>query len=162
MNPRMRWLLAALAAVLVATFWPQDPDGEPEVVDVARRPLRQASGHAAAPRPVVSGAMSARLLGDMEADLFPVQTWQPPPPKPQPVALPPPPPPAPPPLPFKYLGRWAEAGSEVVFLGQGERVLSARMGDTLAGSWRVDEISPGRMTLTYLPLNMQQTLRIAP
>jgi hypothetical protein len=98
----------------------------------------------------------------MQADLFPAQTWQPPPPKPQPVVLPPPPPPSPPPLPFNYIGRWAEGSSEVVFLAQGERVLPARKGETLAGSWRVDEIAPALMTLTYLPLNMQQTLRIAP
>lgn len=65
-------------------------------------------------------------------------------------------------MPFRFMGRWVEPDGLVVFLTQGETVLLARKGDTLAGSWRVDEITQGQMNMTYLPLNMQQTLRIVP
>ena len=93
-------------------------------------------------------------------DLFPAQTFKPPPPKPAPP--PPPPPPTAPPVPFVFIGAWTEDGRETLFLGQGERTLSVHRGDVLPGGWRLDEIKPDALTLTYLSLNQQRTLRIAP
>lgn len=159
MNSRVRWLLLVLIVVLLAAFWPREPDGEPEVVTVAERPSRQSVTDASeSTRTQAAIREPGASLGAMTADLFPAQTWRPPPPKPKPVVQPPP---APPSLPFRYLGRWVEGKDVVVFLSHGEWVLLTRKGDTLAGTWRVDDITQEQMKLTYLPLNMQQILRIA-
>lgn len=165
MNVRHLVLAAALAATLAAVFWPAR-----EAEDLATvEPVRRAAPAATAARPGVSASAAApvgqelaapRFTPEMAADLFPAQTWAPPPPPPP--KPPPPPPPAPPPLPFKYLGRWAEAGGEVVFLTHGNGVLRIHGGEVLPGGWRVDEIARGRVVFTYQPLNMQQTLGIAP
>jgi hypothetical protein len=167
MNVRHVVLAAALAATLAAVFWPQqEQEGELALVKPARRaaetgtqtvPTRSAAPAAA------SGSRdlaAPRFTPEMAADLFPSQTWMPPPPPP-PKPLPPPPP-EPPPLPFKYLGRWAEADGEVIFLSHGNGVLRIRGGEVLPGGWRVDEITKGRVLFTYQPLNMQKTLGFAP
>jgi len=65
-----------------------------------------------------------------------------------------------PPLPFQYLGRWQEGGKDVVFLGEGERVVKAQVGDSLSG-WHLDQASGTALTFTWTALNQQQTLRIA-
>ncbi|MBI4986641.1 MAG: hypothetical protein HZC24_15190 [Rhodocyclales bacterium] len=85
-------------------------------------------------------------------DLFPAQTWTPAPalaPETQPVA---------PPLPFSFGGRYVEAGRTLVFLMEGERVHAVRVGDTIKGAYRVDAIEPTVVQLTYLPLNLRQSL----
>lgn len=162
MNKRMRWLLLVLAGVLLASFWPHGGEEEPVVVESAKRHTSRGEPGGPALAAANTVVSAARDLGPMQANLFPRQSWKPPPPKPPPVVALPPPPPSPPPLPFRFMGRWVEPGGMVVFLTQGETVLLARKGDTLAGSWRVDEITQGQMNMTYLPLNMQQILRIVP
>jgi hypothetical protein len=160
MKPRHLLLGAALAATLAASFWP-----EPEVLTAmphrADKPRTAAIAKPQAPAPAASG------LGSMQADLFPSQTWQPPA-RPKPVAaraetrLPPPPAtPTPPPLPFAYLGRWKQAEQTVYFIGQGERVLSLKPGDTEIG-WHFDQAGDDTLTFTWTALNMQRTLRITP
>jgi U5 snRNP spliceosome subunit len=167
MNTRHIVLALALAATLAAVFWPQEEEA-PELAMV--EPVRRAGPAAvperqAAPKPEAATARADHELAaprfepEMAADLFPSQTWVPPPPPP---ARLPPPPPEPPPLPFKYLGRWAEADSEVVFLTHGNGVLRIHGGEVLPGGWRVDEIARTRVVFTYQPLNMQRTLGIAP
>ena len=74
---------------------------------------------------------------------------------------PPPPPPAPPtapPLPFRYLGRLDDAKTLTAFLQKSEQVYAVRPGEVIEGTYRVDTIQPGVITLTYLPLAIQQTL----
>jgi hypothetical protein len=169
MNTRHLVLAAALAATLAAVFWPAQ---EPEDIAMVE-PVRRAASSGGAERPTGSGGPAAPLVAhadqelaaprfepEMAANLFPEQTWVPPPPPPP--KPPPPPPPAPPPLPFKSLGRWIEAGNEVVFLTHGSGVLRIRGGEVLPGGWRVDEIAKTKVVFTYQPLNMQQTLGIAP
>lgn len=98
----------------------------------------------------------------------------PPPPPPKPMAaadLPPPPPPKAPRFPHAWVGRFnddvlpAAAGVASVPLAVNRAVISGpettwvvRSGDVIEGQWRVDSIQERRMTLTYLPLNQQQTL----
>jgi len=100
------------------------------------------------------------VKGSREAvsDAFEVRSWAPPPPPP-PKPVPPPPPQAPP-LPFKYMGKIMEAGQVVVFLERQDRNFVVRAGDKLDNNYQVDEIKPGVMTLTYLPLGQKQTLAI--
>jgi hypothetical protein len=78
------------------------------------------------------------------------------------AAVPPAPPPAPqaPPLPFSYLGKLVDGGKAVVFLASGDRNWAVRSGDTIDGSYRVDAIGDGTMTLTYLALDVRQELAI--
>lgn len=100
-------------------------------------------------------AEAKSVAGDDSAppNLFPRQTWQPPPPPP-----PPPPKPTAPPLPFQYLGQLEAEGGLQVFLTQQKRQLVVRKGDLIDGTWRVDEVAPGRLSFTYLPLNEKQQL----
>lgn len=99
----------------------------------------------------------ARAGGPVDG-LFHAQSWTPPPPPP-PKPLPPPPPTAPP-LPFTFLGKKLEGSEWEVYLGRGENILIVRQKTTVEGTYRVDSIAPPTLSLTYLPLNQQQTLTI--
>lgn len=90
-------------------------------------------------------------------DMFASTSWYVPPPPPKPL---PPPPPAPPPLSFVFLGKMLDGDRLTVFLSWQNRSLTVKSGDMIDDIYRVDEIKPPQMTLTYLPLNMQQTLYI--
>lgn len=80
----------------------------------------------------------------------------PPAPAPQPqIAAPAPP--SPPPLPFRYLGRYT-ADAPLVVLTKGDAMFLAKAGDTLDGGWRVDSIGGPAIQLTYLPLQVKQSI----
>lgn len=167
MNPRLALLLAALLITLGAVGWVAQRGEETAdvalVEPIARRapaPGPTASSSAPASAPVAESAGQRRVrFAALGPDLFPPHSWQPPPPPPP--APPPPPPPTAPPLPFQFLGHWEESGVAVYFLAQGQQTLSLRRGDT-AGPWRLDDVGPGHLTFTYLPLNEQRSLRIPP
>ncbi len=167
MKPRQILLALALAATLAAVFWPQPQE---EVVGAVAKQNGRVDKRSASTLPGVAGVDALRLstlrqpdspLGAMRADLFPAQTWQPPPPPAAKRVELPPAAPLAPPLPFQYLGRWKEGGKDVIFLDQGNRVLQARVGDTLAG-WHLDQVSDDALVFTWTALNMQQILRISP
>lgn len=104
-------------------------------------------------------------IDEPEQDPFAGKSWYVPPPPPPPVtvtvAVQEPPKPTAPPLPFGYMGRMQEeGGAAVVYLTQGARAYTVKQGDTLDGTYRVDEISRTRVALTYLPLDIKQTLDI--
>jgi len=91
-------------------------------------------------------------------------------------ALPPPPPPPPkqsragseapvaPPFPHQWVGRFdddASAGTKAVRRAVISGPVStwvAREGDVIEGQWRVDQIQERVMRLTYLPLQLSQTV----
>jgi len=96
--------------------------------------------------------------------LFSTQSWfvapPPPPPPPPPVEVAPPPPTAPP-LPFAVMGSYRVPGEEpVYFLTRGERVFDVRVGDTIDHIYSVDGAEGGQLLLTFMPLNVRQTLTI--
>ncbi len=96
--------------------------------------------------------------GDKEiGNVFNATSWYIPPPPPP--ALPPPPPTAPP-LPFTYFGQYkdAESSAKVVFLSNAERVYTVSEGDVIDGTYSVGPITSGQLELTYLPLNIKQSL----
>jgi hypothetical protein len=109
------------------------------------------------------GSVARSVEKDEPANLFASKSWYvpppPPPPPPPPKPVPPPPPTAPP-LPFTYLGRFVEAGKPVIFLVRGDRVLTVKVGDVVEGNYRVEGIVGSTLSLTYLPLNIKQTLDI--
>lgn len=102
-------------------------------------------------------AMPVERMAREGGDLFATQSWKPPPPPP-PVAAPAPAPRAPE-LPYRYLGRMEEEGRVIAFLAEGaqQQPRVVRQGDLLP-NYRVDEITPMGMRLTYLPLNETQRL----
>ena len=93
-------------------------------------------------------------------EAFPARNWQPPPPPVTARSKTPPPPPPAPPLPFSYFGRINTDGKVVVFLNRGELNFPVVQGDTIEGTYRVEEILPNALVLTYLPLQQRQTLSI--
>ena len=50
----------------------------------------------------------------------------------------------------------------MIFLVRGDRVLLVRAGDTIEGNYRVEGIVGTKLDLTYLPLNIRQSLDIGP
>jgi hypothetical protein len=69
-------------------------------------------------------------------------------------------PPRAPPLPFRFFGRMVENGTTVVFLDRQDDVFAVKEGDTIGGTYRVEEISGSEIVLTYLPLRQRQKLPI--
>lgn len=71
-----------------------------------------------------------------------------------------PPAPVAPPLPFKYAGK-AEADNEIwVFLSHSEENHITKVGGKINNQYRLDAINDDAITVTYLPLNVKQTLTI--
>ncbi len=72
----------------------------------------------------------------------------------------PPPAPVAPPLPFKYAGK-AEADNEIwVFLAQSGENHITKPGGKINNQYRLDAINDDTIIVTYLPLNVKQTLTI--
>jgi hypothetical protein len=86
-------------------------------------------------------------------------------PKAETAAAQPPAPPQAPPLPFRYLGKMIEDGELAVFLARGDESYSikkpaTKKGHRLDDNYRIDKVTEERITFTYLPLKIQQTLDI--
>jgi hypothetical protein len=67
---------------------------------------------------------------------------------------------APPSLPFVVLGRYIEAGQEVIFLQYNNQNLVVRVGDILLEQYKVESLQGTTLNLRYLPLNLAQSLEI--
>lgn len=167
LSPKKRWaLLLSLLATSVASAIMAPNEGEDKTGAAAHKPApeRHRETHAATSPAELqleplqrSAAAESESANENERDIFPRQSWYVAPPPPKPVA---PPPPAPPPLPFTVLGKMLENGQPQVFLNKQERTMVVREGDVIEGTYRVESILAPTMTLTYLPLNMQQTISI--
>lgn len=72
----------------------------------------------------------------------------------------PPPLPSIPALPFRYIGKLFGDDEYVVFLSLHGKSLSVKLGDVLQQTYRIEEIKPPLMQVTYLPMNIKQTLMI--
>lgn len=166
MTPARRWLLLiALAATTVAFIaFDRQTLQSPAIVDaVAPRPQGKASGESA-PRGGRDAGGEAMILpirpraeaGNID-DAFATLDWRPPPPPPpkpirQPMVAPP--------LPYSVIGKKLEDGVWHVFLRRDERILVVRTSDTIDDAYRVEEIRPPVMTLTYLPMQQRLSLPI--
>ena len=164
LNPfqRRAILAGALIATVAAALMPEEPEAPPAPHGQASR--QTARVVAAQPRTRVASEPLPELPLEKLAqapsreavlDAFEVRSWAPPPAK-----APPPPPPEAPPLPFKYMGKIMDGGQVVVFLAKQDINYVVRAGEKLDNNYQVDEIKPGMMTLTYLPLGQKQTLEI--
>lgn len=101
------------------------------------------------------------VSGVKMVDVFKGKSWYVPPPPPPPPKPVPPPPPTAPPLPYAFLGSYQEPGGRlIIFLTRGERVYSVSPGDVIENTYHVDGVAAGQLSLTYLPLNIKQTMNI--
>jgi hypothetical protein len=89
---------------------------------------------------------------------FGATSWYvPPPPPPPPKPLPPPEPTAPP-MPFSYLGLYEGAAGKVIMLVKGDHIYTVGVGDVIDNTYRVDRFDHGTVEMTYLPLNIKQSI----
>lgn len=154
-----RWFLGgALTLTLIAVVSSEGKD-EPanEIVEPGQVKKHQfqrpADGEQTAYVPLA--ALNRQPLPENAKDMFAGKSWYVPPPPPKAA------PPSAPPLPFIYMGKLAEQGEKVVvLLNKQGRDYTVREGDILDNIYRVDEVRAPAMTLTYLPLNIKQTIRI--
>jgi hypothetical protein len=65
-----------------------------------------------------------------------------------------------PPVPFRYLGKIVDGERTAVFLARNEEHFLAVPGATLAGQYRVEDITSTAITLVYLPLGTRQSVPI--
>lgn len=173
---RKALLWSALLLTLAATAytWHVENQSPQVVAPLAAETETDAQNPASredAPPPATLQPWQQRALEDSGRDIFQTPRKEPdpppakaeaapPPPPPVPVAPPPPPPPSAPPLALSYLGKLGEDGKYTVFLSMRGKNYAVKAGDVIAQTYRVEEIRPPQLTVTYLPLNIQQTLRI--
>lgn len=167
MLPRwVQWLGVGLAGAGLLVAFAGGGQGEeapaaPERDGAARgAPPRSSAGRAAAApgRVELERLNLAQAAVDAVGNVFGATSWYVPPPPPPPAPPGPPPLPTAPPLPFAYLGSYAGAAAPVLILAKGDRVYTVAPGDVIDGTYRVDGLSGGFVELTYLPLNVKQTL----
>jgi hypothetical protein len=90
-------------------------------------------------------------------DVFTSQTWYVPPPPPIAAVAPAP---SAPPLAFVYSGQLVEGEKRTVFLSRQDHHYTVREGDVIDDTYRVNAIRGSLMELTYIPLDMKQTMQI--
>jgi hypothetical protein len=163
-----RWMMlgSALALSLMAAGW-LDAGGTDsgEVIEVVEPVRVPAPNVKAKPEGAPQEALIDLHLeqsrrqenGQSVKDLFPSKSWYVPPPSPEPLS---PPSPSAPPLPFLYLGKMMQEGGLTVFLSKQDRNYAAKEGDVIDGTYRVDSIKGALMELTYIPLDLKQTMHI--
>ena len=162
---RQMLLAGALVLTLVAVGW----INQTESADGAQTPAPEVN-HATHSQPKENAQATTAYaipLGKLEraqsgspthmSDLFKSKSWYVPPPPPKPL---PPAPPSAPPLPFTYLGKLLEDGKITVFLTKQDRNYVIKAGDVIDGTYRVDAIQPSMLNLTYLPLDIKQSMSI--
>jgi hypothetical protein len=167
MTAARRWLLWIVLLVITAgiiVFDPGKPQGGAIVDAVPRRaggqPPAEASGATQREKgeaPMILALKPRSAAAEID-DAFAARDWRPPPPppakltaRPQAVA---------PPLPYTVLGKMLDNGAWQVFLSRNDRILVVKSLDTIDNAYRVEEIRPPTMTLTYLPTQQRQTLPI--
>ncbi len=102
--------------------------------------------------PDIGEAQARRArFADPVADPFAAKTWNPRVDE-KPAA------PVAPPMPYTYFGRMSEDGKLYVFLQRGERTYMVTDGDVVDQEYRVEEIAPNAVVMTYLPLKQRQVL----
>jgi hypothetical protein len=165
----IRWIFIG-ASVLAAAVTSGCNDGnamgaseaieKPKPAPVSRQERTPATAHVELER---LAAYSPQQPDDAAlSNVFNPTSWYVPPPPP-PVAVapenpPPPPKPTAPPVPFTYLGRYDDAAVQIVMLVKGDQMYTVSVGDTIENTYRVERIAAGSIELTYLPLNIRQSV----
>jgi hypothetical protein len=176
---RWHWIAIALVTAGLVIMAPADEGqtpqkgARPEKSSSAASPGTSPSSTADRQPSIEGGRVELELLTRLEmlrsqsgrvSDVFNQTTWfVAPPPTPESLEPPPPPPPPPAPvapqLPFTYLGRYGDSDTRTVILTKGDKVYTVTAGETIENTYRIEKFSPGVVNLTYLPLNIVQSLR---
>jgi hypothetical protein len=174
---RLHWAVIGLVTAALVVMAPSDNEGEVAKTTRSTKqpPINSASLASTSNknRSQEVGRVELERLAKPESqqpekrrvgDVFNATSWYVPPPPPRFVPPPPaaPPPivvPTAPPLPFTYLGRYGDTASRTIILSKGERVYTVAVGDVIENTYRVEKLTAGMVNLTYLPLNIQQSLR---
>jgi len=61
-------------------------------------------------------------------------------------------------MPFSFLGRYIEDDILIILLVKGERIYTVSEGEVIENTYRVERLSDAVLELTYLPLNIKQTI----
>lgn len=164
---RQRALYSTLAVTIVLSAAPGKGRQVPDAPVLPREvPRLQASRQPTQPQLRVELERLQRQAAPAAADAtagnaFQAISWYvpppPPPPKPPPKPLPPPPPTAPP-LPFSFLGRYEEGEKRIILLLKGDLIYTVSEGEVIDNLYRVEQLTAGQLELTYLPLNIKQTI----
>jgi hypothetical protein len=155
----------AVAAIVVAAAPDEGQPAEPRLARAGELPQRPAT-RSPQSLPRIELERLNRPDGEAasaatESNAFSAISWYVPPPPPPPPPPPkpvPPPPPAAPPLMFSYFGRYEADGIRVILLLKGDRIYTVAEGEVIENTYRVERLAGGRLELTYLPLNIKQTL----
>ena len=168
LSTTQRWVVlgAALALSLAVVGWVSG-DGEStdtiEVVNSARASNAPANARQEAPPAEAFNDIQLERLrrtdaGSSVKEVFTAKSWYEPPPMPKSAAEPAP---SAPPLSFVYIGKLVEEDEKVtVFLSRQDRTYTVKEGDIIDGTYRVSAIKGALMELTFLPLNITQTMHI--
>jgi hypothetical protein len=161
---KKRWafLMFALAATIAAIFYPVDDVESITVVD-AKPKVEPAI---AMPEIVQSRDVEPEWIAN-DADPFSSKAWLAAPvvsaAPPQPAVVAPmaeAPPPPPPPLPYQFLGQMVNGNDRQIYLGRGDQVHVARLGDTLDGSYKIIQLTQTLIEFETISSGLKQTLPI--
>jgi hypothetical protein len=162
----LKWLALGAIFTTVVAATSSGEDGTPKAARAsvqlqggAASPLRAearlpAQAHVELERLARSQAASAVAF----ANVFGATSWYVAPPPPPPAPPPPPPVPTAPPLPFSYVGRYEDALTRLVILTKGERMYTVAEGDVIENMYRIERVTSTMVEMTYMPLNIRQTL----
>jgi len=146
----------ALGVSLVAGREARTPAPPPETPRAAEVPAREA------PTELELDKLERPGLGEPLGNLF--ATPRPAPAaravRPAPAAPAAPAAPLTPLVPFRYLGKIVDGDRTAVFLARNDEHFLVEPGATLAGQYRVENITPAAITLVYLPLGTRQSVPI--
>lgn len=159
----IRWmgLLSALGLTLAAVFYPTEAEDPLSIAVVGATRPALASVTSKVPR------SEQAMWINSDVNPFAPRGWQQPPvvidatsesvqPAQSQVEAPSPPPP----LPYKFLGEMIDGSDRVIYLGRGDQVLLARVGEVLENSYKVVGIGASRIDFESLPSGLKQSLTI--
>jgi hypothetical protein len=166
-----KWIIAAGAATVALAWFAPDDDVVPPAAATPRAAVPiDPTVQAEAPAPAIPAELQiVRRIEDEDAgNLFgggaEPQAAQPAPLKPaaarveQPAAAATPAAGAA--LPFTFLGSYRDGGKTAYLLQADGQDIVARVGDTIAGAYRLDGADDGALSFTYLPRNQPMTLAL--
>ena len=158
---RLIWLALAGAAVGAAALLAPEPAPAPSAaLDLA--PVARPAPNASAPAGTgpLDALPSRETIGRPRGQAFASRSWAPAPPPSAAALAPVIAAPPPPPMPYRVAGKVVHEGGAHIVLAKGDRVIWVREGETLEDGYRVDSIKPDRVTLIYLPLNVEQHIAV--
>lgn len=164
------WLYIILSVVLGLTVWTAMQDDEGNAVDIVELAVRQQqeiipkANQPLAPLIEMTDSGESQLIREPSqrkiVNLFKATGWYTPPREKKVIAsavqsVKP----SAPALPFQYNGKLEGIpGGTVVFLVQGSKLFTAKLGQVVNASWRLEAEDERALEFTYLPLGLKKTL----